>query len=326
MGEILSSGPDRPRWTPPRWMIAAGATVGAVAVLTAGIVAVSGPDKPHRAASAPASSSPHPSGIVFPDGPDATVAPGETPGMVIKWAALDGDSAWDQRDLASGSGPWTVTVRRHDGSVGINSAVVTFPVPAPGKGRAVKIGGASGTAGDGEITWRIGGAYARVRGDLPEPELVAIAAATTVTAGRPAVEPPAGLSVTATAPSRPRDLREVRYLSAAAGEAAALSEGVTFTGVVRCGGFEDRLYAAKARAAGTVHGKPAVVTSALEGDGLLAWEPTPGVVAYVGYSGAPFTDAAVAALHRIAERTRLLNPQQWQTTGAQTTNGVNDFG
>src|ERR1700724_3825238 len=58
------------------------------------------------------------------------------------------------------------------------------------------------------------------------------------------------------------------------------------------------------------------------GDRALAWEPTPGVVAYVGSSGAPLTDAAIAALHRIAERTRLLSTQQWRTTGAQTTNGV----
>jgi hypothetical protein len=140
------------------------------------------------------------------------------------------------------------------------------------------------------------------------------------------VEPPPGLSVTATGPSRPRDLREVRYRSHDVGETSALSDGLTYTGVVRCGGFEDRLYVAKARAAGTVHGRPAVVTSSLSGDGLLAWEPAPGVVAYVGYSGAPLTARAVAALHRIAERTRLLSTRQWRTTGSQTTDGINNFG
>jgi hypothetical protein len=90
--------------------------------------------------------------------------------------------------------------------------------------------------------------------------------------------------------------------------------------------YRNRLYATNARAAGTMHSKPAVVTSALSGNGLLAWEPTPGVVAYVGYSGAPLTDRAIAALHRIAERTRLLSPRQWQTAGPRTTDGVNDFG
>jgi hypothetical protein len=309
-------------------MIAVGVTAGAAAVLTVGIMAAGSPDEPrHRAAPAHASSSPSPSGVVFPEGPDATVAPEQTPGLVIKWAALERGSVWDQLDRTSGSGPWTVTVRRHDGSLGRHSAVVTFPVPAPGSGRVVKVGAVSGRGGDGEITWRIGSGYARVRGDLTETQLAGIAAATTVTAGRPEVEPPPGLSVAATGPSRPRDLREVRYSADSVGEASAFAQGVTFfTGVVRCGGFENQLYVARVRASGTVRGKPAVVTSALIGDGLLAWEPAPGVVAYVGYSGAPLTDDAIAALHRIAERTRLLDTQQWQTAGPRTNSGVNDFG
>jgi hypothetical protein len=317
MGEILSSGPERPRWKPQRWMTAVGVTAGAAAVLTGGIVMSGSPGEPRRAAPARASSTSSLSVVVFPEGPDAAVAPEQTPGLVIKWAALKRGSAWDQRDRASGSGPWTVTVRRHDGSLGRHSAVVTFPVPAPDSRRTAKAG---------QITWRIGGGYARVRGDLPKATLVRIAAATTVTAGRPEVEPPPGLSVTAAGTARARDMREVRYGSDSVGEAAALSSGVTFTGVVRCGGFEDQLYVAGARAAGTVHGKPAVVTSALIGDGLLAWQPAPGVVAYVGYSGAPLTEATIAALHRIAERTRLLNPRQWQTAEPQTNDGVNAFG
>jgi hypothetical protein len=299
-------------------MIAVGVTAGAAAVLAGGIVTLGSPDEPRRAAPARASStSSSLSAIVFPEGPDAAVGPEQTPGLVIKWAALQRGSAWDQRDPASGSGPWTVTVRRDGGSLGRHSAVVTFPVAAPDSGRTAKAG---------QITWRIGGGYARVRGDLPKAMLARIAAATTVTAGRPEVEPPPGLSVTAAGTARARDMREIRYGSDNVGEAAALSSGVTFTGVVRCGGFEDQLYVAGARAAGTVHGRPAVVTSALIGDGLLAWEPAPGVVAYVGYSGAPLTDATIAALHRIAERTRLLNPQQWQTAEPQTNDGVNAFG
>jgi hypothetical protein len=298
-------------------MTAVGVTAGAAAVLTGGIVTLGGPGGPRHAAPARASSASSPSAVVFPEGPDAAVAPEQTPGLVIKWAALKRGSAWDQRDRASGSGPWTVTVRRHDGSLGRHSAVVTFPVAAPSSGRTVKAG---------QITWRIGGGYARVRGDLPKAELLRIAAATTVTAGRPEVEAPSGLSVTAAGTARARDMREIRYGTDSVGEAAALASGVTFTGVVRCGGFEDQLYVAGARAAGTVRGKPAVVTSTLIGDGLLAWEPAPGVVAYVGYSGAPLTDAAIAALHRIAERTRLLDPRQWQTAEPQANDGVNAFG
>ncbi|MBC9723845.1 hypothetical protein [Streptomyces sp. TRM68367] len=68
------------------------------------------------------------------------------------------------------------------------------------------------------------------------------------------------------------------------------------------------------------------VTSELGGNGVLAWEPTPGVVAYVGYSGASLDRGAVAGLHRLAERTRLLSAQEWQATGPSTVDQVNDFG
>jgi len=87
--------------------------------------------------------------------------------------------------------------------------------------------------------------------------------------------------------------------------------------------FQDRLYAVTVKAAGTVHGKPAFVTSEIGGNGVLAWEPAPGVVAYVGYSGAPLDQGAIAARHRLAERTRLLSARQWRATHPQTTDQVN---
>ncbi|MFF4728729.1 hypothetical protein ACFY3M_25910 [Streptomyces mirabilis] len=132
--------------------------------------------------------------------------------------------------------------------------------------------------------------------------------------------------MTSTGTSCPRYIREARYGSDEVGEDDELSLGLTYTGVARCGGIEDRLYAADAQASGTVHGRPAVVTSALGGSGVLAWEPEPGLVAYVGYSGAPLDGGAVATLHQIAERTRLLSTEQWQATHSQTNNQTNDFG
>ncbi|WP_327187029.1 hypothetical protein [Streptomyces sp. NBC_01334] len=74
-----------------------------------------------------------------------------------------------------------------------------------------------------------------------------------------------------------------------------------------------------------MNGKPAVITSALGGNGALAWEPVPGVVAYIGYSGAPLDEGAVAALRRLAARARLLSPGQWQATGPTTSDQINDF-
>jgi hypothetical protein len=203
--------------------------------------------------------------------------------------------------------------------------VVTFPVPATELGRPVQVGSVPGKAGEREITWPLRGLYARVRGDLPQSELIAVAAMTTVRAGRPVVKPPPGLTVVATGTSRPGYIREARYGSDEVGEADALSNGLTYTGVVRCGGLEEQLYATDARAAGTVHGKPAVVTSGLGGNGVLAWEPAPGVVAYVGYSGSLLDDRAIAALHRMAERTRLLSEPQWRATRPQTSDQINTF-
>ncbi|WUP23969.1 hypothetical protein OG860_08785 [Streptomyces sp. NBC_00267] len=129
-----------------------------------------------------------------------------------------------------------------------------------------------------------------------------------------------------TGPTRTHVLREARYGSDEVGESKELSTGLTFTGVARCGGIEDQLHSVGRQSAGKVHGKPAIVTTGLGGNAVLAWEPEPGLVAYVGYSGAVLDDDAVAALRRIAERTRLLSPRQWRDTRPTTLDQVNDFG
>ncbi|WP_406004980.1 hypothetical protein OG440_01485 [Streptomyces sp. NBC_00637] len=324
MGDVLSSGPDRPPWRPPRRLIAAATAVALSAALVIAIVAVNGSDE--RTPAAPAASpSASPTGSAFPAGPDAAVGAGQTPGMVITGLALPRGATLVRRDRTANAGPSTVVVRRSDGSLGRHGAVVTFPVPAPTGGRPVQVGRTSATAQDREITWPVGGSYARVRGDLPQAELIAVAAATRVVSGRPDVAAPPGLSVTATGRSRALSVHETRYSSAATGEADELSGGLTFTGVARCGGLEDQMYAAGVQPAGTVDGKPAVITSVFGGNGALAWEPVPGVVAYIGYSGAQLDQGAVAALHRLAARTRLLSPGQWQATSPATSDQIDDF-
>lgn len=325
MGDVLSGGSDRPPWRPSRRLIAAAAAVALSAALVVGIVAVSGPDE--QAPAAPvSSSSASPSGRAFPDGPDSTVRAGQTPGMVITGLPLTQGATLIRRDRRADAGPLTVVVRRSDGSLGLHGAVVTFPVPAPTGGRPVLVGSVSGRTLEREITWPVGGSYARVRGDLPQSELLAVAAATSVASGRPEVESPPGLSVTATGTSRPTYIHEARYSSAGTGEVDELSGGLTFTGVARCGGLEDQLYAARVQTAGTVNGKPAIITSAFGGNGALVWEPVPGVVAYIGYSGAQLDKGAIAALRRLAARTRLLSPEQWQATSPTTSDQINDFG
>jgi hypothetical protein len=62
------------------------------------------------------------------------------------------------------------------------------------------------------------------------------------------------------------------------------------------------------------------------GNGGLGWEPAPGVVAYVGYSGGQFDDDAVAALRRLAARTYPLSPAAWQAAHPIVSDQTNDFG
>ncbi|MCX5264668.1 hypothetical protein [Streptomyces sp. NBC_00199] len=327
MGDLLSNGPDRPPWRPSRRLTAAAAAVASSAAVVVGIVALNGPDDQRpRAPESPSAAAP--SGVAFPRGPDAPVKAGQTPGLVIAGMPLPRGATSIRRDRSAGAGPLTVVLRRSDGSgsLGRHGAVVTFPVAAPSGGRPIRVGGVSGRALVREVVWPVEGSYARVRGDLPQSELIAVAAATRVASGRPRVDAPRGLSVAATGTLWPAHLNETRYGSRATGEVDELSGGLTFTGVARGGGFEDALYATGAQPAGTVHGRPAVVTSAFGGNGALAWEPAPGVVVYVGYSGAALDRGAVDALRRLAARSRLLSPAQWQATGPSTSDRANDLG
>ncbi|MFG1886476.1 hypothetical protein ACGFIR_01205 [Micromonospora sp. NPDC049051] len=202
---------------------------------------------------------------------------------------------------------------------------MTFPVDAPEAGRAVGVGAVIGRAEDRMVTWSIAGTYARIRGDLSEAELIAIAARTTIVAGRPVVRP-AGYVVVSTGPYRPPAIHQIRYGSASLGEQEALGSGLTFTAVTSGGGFEDQLYAERTEDAGPVHGRQAVVSVGLGGNGTLAWEPAPGIVAYVGYSGRQLTEEAVAALRRLAERTRALTSSEWQAINPQVVDQINEPG
>ena len=49
MREILSSGPERPPWKPPRWLIMAAAAVVTIKALVVGLIAANGDDAPQSA-------------------------------------------------------------------------------------------------------------------------------------------------------------------------------------------------------------------------------------------------------------------------------------
>jgi hypothetical protein len=315
VGDIVSFGSDKPPWRPSRRVILAGLVVVAAAVS----IAVIGRDRPDDAApddAAPvvAASGPAPA-VTGPTCPPPAAAPEPPvrPVAVLIGCAPPGSSL-DRRDPTAGRGPWTVVVRRDDGSLGRNSAVVTFPVAA-----------GSPTA-PGTRIWPLAGAHARIHGDLPAAALATISARTSVVRGKPVVDPPAGYTATTTGSYRPASIHEIRYPTQSLSENDALSGGLTYTGTVSGGGYDDALLATTVTPAGLVGGRPAVISSVFGGNGALAWEPAPGVIAYIGYSGGQLSDDATAALLRLAARARPLTAQQWQATGPTTVDQTNDPG
>ncbi|MEV4534146.1 hypothetical protein AB0J82_09970 [Asanoa sp. NPDC049518] len=322
--DVISFGPDeRPR-RPVRWVVAAGlvaVALGAVAVL-----ALRDDPGPSPTASLPSASpgpvvtSRPPSAPEHPGPPCLAVGWGQRPPPAVSVAGLRIDQAatagagLDRCDRTAVDGPWTVVVRGPGGSLGRNGAVVTFPAAPLRTGRAVAVGAVRARAASGVVTWPIGREHARVRGDLAEAELVRLAALTTVVDGRPAVQPPAGFTVVASGPYRAPTLHEVRYGGADVGEQDALG-AMVYTGVTSGGWFEDQLYTQSSRDGGSVGGRPAVMSGVSGGSATLAWEPAPGLVAFVGYSGGEPGDAALAALRRLAERARILDRAAWQALG-----------
>jgi hypothetical protein len=320
---VVSFGSDRPPWRPSRRLIVAGLVLlaGGGAAVAAAFGDRGAPETIVPSVASPATGRP-----CVPVGwAQRPVVAAASAGLVME-RAVDRPYGLVRCDRTAADGPWTVVVRRPDGALGRRGAVVTFPVGAPAAGKRVQIGAVTGTAQQGMVTWPVGGAFARIRGDLSESGLVAIAARTTVADRRPTVDPPKGYAIITNGPYRSPAVHEVRYGSAALGEQAALGNGLTYTGMASGGGFEDQLYAVHARDGGQVDGRPAVVSPVYGGNATLAWEPAPGVVAYVGYSGAALDDAAATALGRLADRVRTVTAEQWQAINQQTVDQTNEPG
>jgi hypothetical protein len=242
-------------------------------------------------------------------------------GEVPQFAALE------RADGTAAQGPWSLVVRRRDGSLGRHGSVITYPVPPPAWGHPVRVGRAIGTAVAGGFVWPLAGKYARIRSDLPPPEVVRLALATTVVSAVPAVHPVSGYWIALPAPYRSGSIHEIRYHASQLGSAAAGLDGLIYTGLLTAGGgFEDRLYARSAPDAGLVHGRPAVATVTIGGNGVVAWEVAPGTIAYLGYSGAEFGPQTVGVLRQLAGRSRALCGRHWRASSPQRTEQRNDFG
>ena len=90
-------------------------------------------------------------------------------------------------------------MRRSDGSFGQHGAVVTWPVEVTEAAQS-----------DHALSWVLAGKTARIQGDLPHANLVAIAAGTTLVSGRPVVTAPTGFGVVSTGLSEAPLVHELR--------------------------------------------------------------------------------------------------------------------
>lgn len=298
MAEVLSSGPQRPPGRPPRWLAGAGAAAVGLALLSGSAAPGSRPvPQITVVAAAPAPS------CGTPRRPAAAPVVADPGGALVISPVRHGATV-ERRGAAPARGPWTVVVRRIDGSLGRHGAVVTFPVGSePGASQAT-------------LVWRVGGGQARIRGDLPRPQLGEIAARTHIVRGRPVVHPPPGFRVLATGPYRAA-IREVRYGAAELGREAAALGGLVYTGVTGGGWFEDELYLDGVLGYCSVRGRPAVLSGVAGGNATIAWELAPGVVGYVGYSGTAYGAKAATALRFLAERASALTAAGWRATRPQ---------
>lgn len=337
MGDVLTGCPPETRRGLPRWLAALAVTlvaVGAVAWMAIGRWPSGSGSPPTAPAAVPpaAATSPAPPAVVpaftcagqpIPAAPRPTLPPGSVTAMALTGAVPGG--ALDRRGRTATAGPWASVVRRSDGALGRHGAVVIFPVTETPLGRPVRVGGAPGRVTTGTVIWSIAGARARVRGDLGEPALLRIAAATRVAAGRPTVRPPAGYRVARVGPYRSPRAREIRYGGAELGPNGGLG-GLVYTGVAAGIDFEDRLYATFAHGCGTVHGSPAVVSTVGGGNGAIAWQPAPNMVAYLGYSGSDLSGSVLGALYRLAGQTRFLDERGWRAAKPQVVDQPDIFG
>jgi hypothetical protein len=230
-----------------------------------------------------------------------------------------------RRDVGAVRGPWSIVVRSAGGSLARASVVLTFPVPAAAGVSSRGWGAPPAVVSRGVVQWHTAHGWARVRGDVPTAELMAVARRMTVVAGHPVV--PAGRwgALAYRGPQRQPMVHEVQVGGEQAGYGRTFAGGVLFSGVTTGGGLEDALFRLGARPAGRVHGRPAVLSASLHGDIVLAWEPSAGVIAYVGYGGtAPSSRSTVVALREVAERAVAVSPRAWLALHPELVDAVND--
>ena len=278
--------------------------------------------------------------LVGAPGPQLTVAAAAVYALQLKATPENrAGQSREIRDPGAEGGPWSVIVRRRDGSLGEYGAVVTYPVPELTTGATVPVAVAisrgdrhrAGTVGRdvvtgradgaGGIVWPLNGKFARIRGDLGRSTLAVIAARVSIRQNHPVVtDPPSGYRVVASEPYRAPVVTESRYTDSLRVDSGPI-DGLIYSGVViRGASFEEALYSEEAQdskdvaADGAIGGHPAIRSPVGGGSATLAWEIAPGLVAFVGYSGRLDPSAATPSLIELARDGRLLGRSQWVAT------------
>jgi hypothetical protein len=232
----------------------------------------------------------------------------------------------DRRDPDTADGAYSLVVRAKDGSMIYRTAVVTYQ---PDVAATVPVGSESIEAsGVTELLLARQSGTLRVRAvGLTPAEVSGIGDATQVVDGRPAITLSSlpEFSVVASGSSTPSTLREARYGCEVVGEID--TQGLCYTGLTFSPGFEDALFEAGFQPGPLVAGRPSAVSMIGGGSGSLAWEPRPGVIAYIGYSANPLVSepSTVDAMARLAERVRLLSPEEWTATNPALSTQTNTW-
>ena len=230
----------------------------------------------------------------------------------------------DRRDLNAADGPYSIVVRAKDGSMIQRTAVVTFqPNVIVTVLASLENIGVSGVT---ELSIARDGGTLRVRAvGLTPAEISGIGDATQVVDGRPLVTLSSlpEFSVVASGSWTPSTVRAARYGCVEVGEID--TQGLCYTGLTFSPGFEDALFKAGFQPGPLVAGRPSAISTIGGGSGTLAWEPRPGVVAYIGYSANPPVSepSTVDAMARLAERAQILSPDEWTATNPAVSTQTN---
>ncbi len=212
------------------------------------------------------------------------------------------------------NGPWSLVIRAAGGNLALRSAVATYPVDLLGSGvPSTRPKDGVWNPGTRKLVWPLGGSYAQIVGDLGQSTLENLATRITAEGGKPQFQALDGFTAGAISPYRSALVHEMRYSAMSLGQEGTLGDGLVFAGVASGASFESLAFESRAKQVGLVDGMPAIFSEAQGGNGILAWEPSPGLVHYVGYSGSPSTPAAIEALRALADNRSLLTPAQWQT-------------